>query len=85
VLSSGDFSEAALKDIEGGFPEDEAPYVEDYGYLSDSDLDEEEEDQTFTVSSVEAVASKSAVDAEPTRDAVRLGRVIIIRDAALLT
>ncbi|KAF9779863.1 hypothetical protein BJ322DRAFT_346975 [Thelephora terrestris] len=40
TLFSGGFSEGQLWDISGGFPTDFDPYVEDYDYLSDSDLED---------------------------------------------
>ena len=42
VFSDG-FSEGALKNLRDGFPSDEKPYTDFYEYLSDSDLDEDED------------------------------------------
>ena len=39
VFSDG-YSEGQLRDIGGGFPPDSDPYIEDYDYLSDSDLED---------------------------------------------
>lgn len=39
VFSSG-FSEAAIKNMNAGFPVDEKPHLENYDYETDSDLDE---------------------------------------------
>jgi len=44
VFSDG-FSEGRLKDIDESFPPDSLPYTEDYDYLSDSDLEDEEPEQ----------------------------------------
>jgi len=41
VFSDG-FSEGQTRDINGGFPADSHPYTDDYDYLSDSDLEDEE-------------------------------------------
>ena len=43
VFSDG-FSEGQQRDINGTFPSDSHPYTEYYDYLSDSDLEEEEEE-----------------------------------------
>ena len=42
AVFSDEFSEGKLRDIGGGFPLDSDPYTEDYDYLSDSDLGDEE-------------------------------------------
>lgn len=74
MLSSG-FSEAGVKNMNGGFPEDEKPFVDNYDYEMDSDLDEDEE----------ASVSKSQREPSPSKTAERAGRVIVIRDASHIT
>ena len=43
-MFSDGFSEGQLRDINGEFPSDSNPYTEYYDYLSDSDLEEEDEE-----------------------------------------
>lgn len=43
-MFSDGFSEGQQRDINGTFPSDSHPYTEYYDYLSDSDLEEEEEE-----------------------------------------
>lgn len=44
-MFSDGYSEGRLKDIDESFPPDSLPFTEDYDYLSDSDLEDEESEQ----------------------------------------
>ena len=43
-MFSDGFSEGQPRDINGEFPSDSLSYTEDYDYLSDSDLEEDDEE-----------------------------------------
>lgn len=45
-MFSDGFSEGQIRDINEGFPSDSSPYTESYDYLSDSDLEDDEPEQS---------------------------------------
>lgn len=44
-MLSDEFSEGRIRKINGSFPSDSCPYTEDYGYLSDSDLEDDDDSE----------------------------------------
>ena len=44
-MFSDGFSEGQIRNINGTFPSDSCPYTKDYGYLSDSDLEGDDESE----------------------------------------
>ncbi|KAF9779896.1 hypothetical protein BJ322DRAFT_349753 [Thelephora terrestris] len=93
-LFSERFSEGESKDIRDGFPSDEQPYTDTYEYLSDSDLDEEEEctgvDEPANNDTATNNPFLSPGIAAPDRECggtvhMQQGKVAIVKDMAAIT
>lgn len=72
-----------MKNMNGGFPDDEKPYVESYDYGMDSDLDEEEDVDDSAAESVTETSTHEVIG--PLGDPKRYGRVVVIRNAPYVT
>ena len=77
----GSFAESESKDFGDG-PIDEQEYAEDYGYLSDSDLEDDEDAKGSPI----AVPTKSQGNLCGNHDVrVEKGRIVKIPDMAFVT
>ena len=89
----GDFSESQSKDFED--PIDEEEHAENYAYLSDSDLEDDEDERALSsnytagseVHSFDpfAAASKVKTACEEYQEHVEKGKVVKIPDMAFIT
>jgi hypothetical protein len=85
----GDFAESQSKDFEDQIDEDE--FAEDYGYLSDSDLEDDEEKVLPTAESglrpfdPFATTGEDNVTPEDYKEHVEKGKVVKIPDMAFIT
>ena len=66
-MFSDGFSEGRLKDIDEPFPPESLPYAEDYDYLSDSDLEDEEPEQEQDPWDTESQVPPTDASEEPLR------------------
>ncbi|KAF9785407.1 hypothetical protein BJ322DRAFT_1006423 [Thelephora terrestris] len=81
----GDFAEAQSKDFKEAIDEEE--YAEDYGYSSDSDLEDDEDKDAICSRGPEVTigGDKIATKAEDYKEQVEKGKVVKIPDIAFLT
>ena len=89
----GDFSESQSKDFED--PIDVEEHAEDYAYLSDSDLEDDEDERTLSSNYTSesevhqfnpfATSSKVKAACEEYREHVKKGKVVKIPDMAFVT
>ena len=77
----GNFTESQLRDFDKDVV-DEAEYAEDYGYLSDSDL---EDDEDGNVASVPIPSEDKKTSCEEYEEHVEKGKVVKISDMAYVT
>ena len=88
----GSFAESQSKDFINGETDDEGS-AEDYGYLSDSDLEDDEDDEAMSTTGPKVHPfDKSAIPSEGRRDAceeyeerVEKGKIVKIPDMAFVT
>ena len=77
----GNFTESQLRDLDKDVI-DEAEYAEDYGYLSDSDL---EDDEDGKVASVPIPSEDKNTLCEEYEERVEKGKIVKIPDMAFVT
>ena len=94
----GDFAEAQSRSFEGVI--DEGGFAEDYGYWSDSDLEDEEDEsriprsaaaedatqpETQDLTNSPAISSEGKIVYEDHKEYVEQGKVVKIPDVAFVT
>jgi hypothetical protein len=92
VFSDG-FSEGQIRDINDGFPSDSNPYNGDYNYMSDSDLEDEEEPRPNSRDTQALQTEADSSNGPPPRPSSttdnnnlsRMGKVAVIRDMGAVT
>ena len=82
-MFSGEFSESGTQDFEEII--DDGEFAEDYGYSSDSDLEEDWDFETPAPPPAKRQPLQSAAIYGEYKENVRMGKVIRIRDVAFIT
>ena len=86
----GDFTEAQSKDFKDAIDDEE--FAEDYGYLSDSDLEDDEDEKVLSTDELRlhpfdpfATTGEDKITPEDYKEHVEKGKVVKIPDMAFIT